>query len=66
VHERRTSAGIAATGEGADTLPFVEDLRGVDQFHQLIRLLEQVGYSSTRIEKILGLNFLAYANEIWP
>lgn len=41
------------------------DLRGVDQFRELIRLLEQRGYSSGRIEKILGTNFLDYADRVW-
>ncbi|MFF0522384.1 dipeptidase [Actinomadura nitritigenes] len=62
---RRRAAGASAAGERADTLPFVADLRGVDQFRELARLLERRGYSSTRIEKILGLNFLNYAKAVW-
>ncbi len=61
----RQAAGVGAAGERADTFPFVEDLRGVDQFHQLIRLLEQRGFSSARIEKIMGRNFLDYADRVW-
>ncbi|HEY1930037.1 MAG TPA: membrane dipeptidase [Caulobacteraceae bacterium] len=61
----RAAAGIGATGERADTYPFVVDLRGPDQFHKLARLLEARGYSQRRINKILGLNFVAYAREIW-
>jgi membrane dipeptidase len=63
--ERRREAGVGAAGERSDTLPFVVDLRGVDQFHRLIRLLEQRGYSSGRIEKILGRNFVDYAERVW-
>jgi membrane dipeptidase len=62
----RAEAGVGAAGERADTLPFVIDLRGVDQFHKLIRLLEQRGHSSQRIEKILGRNFIDYAERVWP
>ncbi|MFD4559863.1 hypothetical protein ACFWP5_37045 [Streptomyces sp. NPDC058469] len=64
---RRREAGVSATGEGEgdDAYPFVVDLRGVDQFHRLIRLLEQRGYRSERIEKILGKNFADYADRIW-
>jgi microsomal dipeptidase-like Zn-dependent dipeptidase len=54
-----------AAGERGDTLPFVLDLRGVDQFRELIRLLERRGYRSERIEKILGRNFLDYAGRVW-
>jgi membrane dipeptidase len=61
----RAAAGVAATGEGSDTVPFVLDLRGVGQFRQLARLLEARGYTSTRIEKLLGRNFHAYATRIW-
>lgn len=61
----RVAAGAGSTGERADTYPFVEDLRGVDQFRRLARLLDGVGFSSARVEKILGLNFLAYADRIW-
>ena len=61
----RKAAGIGAAGERADTYPFVVDLRGVNQFHELADRLAARGHSTTRIEKILGLNFLRYAREIW-
>jgi membrane dipeptidase len=61
----RASKGVGATGERADTYPFVVDLRGVDQFRKLERLLRARGYSQVRIDKILGRNFLAYAREVW-
>ena len=61
----RAKAGIGAAGERADTYPFVVDLRGVDQFRKLAALLRSRGFGQARIDKILGLNFLAYAREIW-
>ncbi|WP_329297755.1 dipeptidase [Streptomyces sp. NBC_00659] len=61
----RRQAGVGAAGERDDTLPFVLDLRGVDQFRELVRLLEQRGYTSERIEKILGRNFLDFADRVW-
>lgn len=61
----RAAAGIGARGERADTFPFVVDLRGVDQFRELARLLRQRGHPAARIEKILGLNFLRFAAEVW-
>ena len=61
----RRAAGIGAAGENPDTLPFVEELSGPDQFRRLIALLEERGYTQQRIEKIMGLNFIAYAGEIW-
>lgn len=62
---QRAAAGVGAAGERADTLPFVIDLTGVDQFRTLIRLLEERGYGEERIAKIMGGNFIAYAERIW-
>jgi membrane dipeptidase len=61
----RAKAGIGAKGERADTYPFVVDLRGVDQFRKLDRLLAARGYSEARRDKILGVNFLRFAREVW-
>lgn len=61
----RQAAGVGAAGERADTYPFVVDLRGADQFHKLIRLLEERGCKPDRIEKIMGRNFVAYAERVW-
>jgi membrane dipeptidase len=64
VAQRRTM-GIGARGENPDTLPFVERLSGPTQFRDLIRLLEARHWPARRIEKVMGLNFLSYAREIW-
>ena len=61
----RAKAGIGAAGERADTYPFVVDLRGVDQFRKLAALLSVRGFTGRRIDKIMGLNFVAYAREVW-
>ena len=61
----RKAAGIGAAGENPDTLPFVEELQGPEQFRKLASLLHARGYKEGRIEKIMGLNFLRYAREIW-
>jgi membrane dipeptidase len=61
----RRAAGISAKGEGPDTFPFVVDLRGVGQFRELADRLQQRGHTTGRIEKILGRNFLRYAQQVW-
>lgn len=61
----RRAAGIGAAGENPDTLPFVIDLRGPTQFHDLADRLRKRGYKEARIEKILGLNFVNYAKTVW-
>jgi membrane dipeptidase len=61
----RRAAGISDKGEAPDTYPFVVDLRGVGQFYELADRLQRRGFSTGRIEKILGRNFLRYAQEVW-
>ena len=61
----RRAAGISAKGAAPDTLPFAVDLRGVGQFRELADRLQRRGYTSGRIEKILGRNFLRYAQDVW-
>jgi membrane dipeptidase len=63
--ENRRKAGIGATGENPDTLPLVLDLQGPTQFEILAHRLAKRGFAERRIDKILGLNFLAFAREIW-
>jgi membrane dipeptidase len=63
--ENRRKAGIGAPGENADTLPVVLDLMGPSQFERLAGLLQRRGHPARRVDKILGLNFLAFAREIW-
>jgi membrane dipeptidase len=62
---QRRAMGIGAAGENPDTLPFCEELSGPGQFRRLIGLLEARGYPARRIQKILGLNFVSYAREVW-
>lgn len=63
--QQRRAAGISAPGERGDIVPFLPDLQGPDKFHKLADLLAQRGHSASRIDKILGLNFLRVANEVW-
>jgi len=64
-HADRAKAGISAPGEGPDTLPFVVNLRGVNQFYELADRLQMQGFPTARVEKILGANFMRYARDVW-
>jgi membrane dipeptidase len=64
-HAERRAAGVAAPGEGPDTYPFTVDLRGPDQFRKLARLLGERGFTPRQVDKILGLNFMRFATDIW-
>ncbi len=57
--------GISASGERPDTYPSSSTCAVPDQFRKLIGLLAARGYSSRRIEKIMGLNFLRHAESVW-
>ncbi|HYJ53456.1 MAG TPA: membrane dipeptidase [Allosphingosinicella sp.] len=61
----RRAAGIGAAGENPDTLPFCEELSGPGQYRRLVGLLEQRGWPAARIEKIMGMNFVNFAREVW-
>ena len=63
--DQRRAAGISATGERADIVPFLPDLQGADKFWRLADLLQSRGHSPARIDKLLGLNFLRCAESIW-
>ena len=62
---QRRAAGIGASGENPDTLPFCEELSGPGQYRRLIDLLERRGWRAARIEKVMGLNFVNFAREVW-
>jgi membrane dipeptidase len=64
-NEARRKAGISAAGERRDTVPFVVDLRGVNQFFLLADRLQKKGYTTGQVEKILGQNFVRYAKDVW-
>jgi membrane dipeptidase len=62
---QRRAAGISAPGERPDIVPFLPDLMGKDKYFKLADLLAKRGHSSSRIEKILGTNFLRVADSVW-
>jgi membrane dipeptidase len=62
---KRRAAGIATPGEAVNTLNFIPELSGPGQFRTLAGLLAARGYSTARIEKVLGLNFQRFARQVW-
>ena len=63
--QQRRASGVGATGERADIVTFLPDLQGPDKFWRLADLLAKRGHSASRIDKILGLNFLRAAGGVW-
>lgn len=64
-NEERHRLGIAAQGEQLDMIPMIPALSGPEKFRRLADALSAHGYSEQRIDKVLGLNFLRFAGEVW-
>lgn len=52
-------------GTDGSATTFLTDLQGPDMYRELAERLSKRGYGWTRIEKILGKNFLDFARETW-
>lgn len=63
--EERRRAGISAPGESPDVFLYVRDLNAPRRLAQLADLLLARGHSTSRVEKILGGNFLRLFGEAW-
>jgi membrane dipeptidase len=61
----RMKAGIAAPGEGPDVFPIVADYNSIDRFQRLAQALARRGWSTSRLEKLFGGNFLRVYREAW-
>jgi membrane dipeptidase len=64
-HEDRVRAGIAAPGEAADSYPLIPEYNQPRRFRLLADDLSRRGWTTGRIEKILGQNFLRLFSEVW-
>jgi membrane dipeptidase len=62
----RRAAGVSATGERDDIVPFLPDLSGPSKFSELYRRLLQRGHSQRRLDALLQGNFLRVAQSVWP
>jgi membrane dipeptidase len=63
--EQRRASGIGAAGERGDIVKFLPDINGPTKYRKLADLLARRGHSQTRIEKIMGGNFLQVAGRVW-
>ncbi len=61
----RIKAGIAAPGEGVGVYPMVEDYNSVDRYERFVNDLASHGWSQSRLEKLMGGNFLRVYREAW-
>lgn len=64
-YERRSKAGIAAPGEGPDIFNIVAEWDSHMRFRLLADGLSRAGWSSARIDKVLGGNLMRLYQESW-
>lgn len=64
-YEERVRLGIAAPGEAADVYNFVEGYNSVDRYDRIAADLRGRGWSTARIEKLLGGNWVRLFGEVW-
>lgn len=64
-YEDRRKKGISAPGEAADVLNLVEGYNDVARYSTLAADLKARGWSSARIDKLLGGNFVRLFGEVW-
>ncbi|WP_162806704.1 dipeptidase [Sphingosinicella terrae] len=63
--EERSRRGIAAPGEAADVLNLVEGYNDAARYDRMAADLRRRGWSSARIDKVLGGNFVRLFGEVW-
>lgn len=61
----RIKAGIAAPGEAVGVYPLVEDYNSVDRYERFAGDLAKRGWSPSRLEKLMGGNFLRVYKDAW-
>ena len=64
-YEQRKAAGIAAPGEGPDVFPLVLDYTSIDKMERLGSDLTKRGWTTARVEKLLGGNLLRLYADAW-
>jgi membrane dipeptidase len=62
---QRIAQGIASLGEGVGIYPFVEELNRIDRYRVVAAELAKRGWSTGRLEKLFGGNFLRVYREAW-
>jgi membrane dipeptidase len=64
-YEDRAKRGIAAPGEAADVMNLVEGYNDAARYDRLAADLKARGWSSARVDKVLGDNFARLFTEVW-
>lgn len=62
---QRIAQGIAAPGEAVGVYPLLEDYNSIDRYRRFAADLQKRGWSQTRLEKLMGANFLRVYRDAW-
>ena len=62
---QRVAAGISAPGEAADVFNYVPEFNTPRRMELVADALSRAGHSSSRIEKIVGANWVRLLREVW-
>ena len=63
--KERLKQGIAAPGEAVGVYPWVEQLNSLDRYRRVADALQKRGWSVSRLEKLMGGNFLRVYRDVW-
>ncbi len=62
---QRIKLGIAAPGEAIGVYPYVADYNTIDRYRRFANDLAKRGWSQSRLEKLMGGNFLRVYRDAW-
>lgn len=63
--KQRRAAGISAPGEDENVFNYVPDLNSPRRMEMVADAMAKAGHSSSRIEKVLGANWMRLLGEVW-
>ncbi|MDQ3144825.1 MAG: dipeptidase [Pseudomonadota bacterium] len=63
--QTRIDQGIAAPGESIGWYPWIEAYNSIDRYRRFANDLVKRGWTQTRVEKLMGGNFLRVYREAW-
>jgi membrane dipeptidase len=61
----RIKLGIASPGEAPGIYPWIDDLNSIDRYRRFAGVLARRGWSQSRLEKLMGGNFLRVYSDAW-
>ena len=64
-YEERVRRGISAPGESAEVMNYVEGYNDEQRYDRIAADLRRRGWSSARIDKVLGDNWVRLFREVW-